>query len=123
MQRPLVTDAYDLVQSSLLGDAAEHASIGILVADDDMRLLAANRYACELLGYDRDELLSLHTTDISPSPGAREQWAEMLRRGEIASESTIVRKDGTELDIHFFAGVTKMASMQMYLAFVRPLTA
>ena len=39
-----------LVQSILLGDAVEHAPVAILVADEEMRYVAVNNYACELLG-------------------------------------------------------------------------
>ena len=54
-----------LVQSILLGDAVEHAPVAILVADEEMRYVAANLTACELLGYTRDELLRLRVTDVA----------------------------------------------------------
>jgi PAS domain-containing protein len=46
----------DLVQSTLLGELLEHASVGVLAADSG-RYIAANEYACELTGYERAELI------------------------------------------------------------------
>ena len=40
-----------LIQMSLLGEAVEHAPVGIFVFDDEGRYVAVNAYACELLGY------------------------------------------------------------------------
>ena len=60
-----------LVQSVLLGEAVEHAPVAILVADDEMRYVAANATACELLGYTREELLQLRVTGSGAVPGGR----------------------------------------------------
>ena len=60
-----------LVQSVLLGEAVEHAPVAILVADDEMRYVAANATACELLGYTREELLQLRVTGPGAVPRGR----------------------------------------------------
>ena len=57
-----------LVQSVLLGEAVEHAPVAILVADDEMRYVAANATACELLGYTREELLQLRSRTWRSTP-------------------------------------------------------
>ncbi|MEN3272138.1 MAG: hypothetical protein V7636_899, partial [Actinomycetota bacterium] len=40
-----------------MGDGAEHAGIVQFIYDDDGKYVAINRYAADLLGYDRSELL------------------------------------------------------------------
>jgi PAS domain-containing protein len=52
-----------LVQSTLLGELLEHANIGAVAADSG-RYIAANEYACELIGCDRSELIGKPVADI-----------------------------------------------------------
>ena len=92
-----------LVQSVLLGDAVEHAPVAILVADDEMRYVAANQYACELLGYTREELLSKRVTDIARYPEAPEEFGQMVAKGELNGVTTVVRRDGAELKLRYRA--------------------
>lgn len=42
----------------------EHAPIGILIADTGNHYLYANASICNMLGYNRDELIGLHTSNI-----------------------------------------------------------
>ena len=59
-----------LIQSSLLGEAAEHAPFAILVSDEDGRYVAVNQAACTLLGYTREELLACGRDDVDQTGGA-----------------------------------------------------
>jgi PAS domain-containing protein len=43
-----------LIQTALLGEAIESGPALVFVADEEMRYIAVNRYACESLGYARD---------------------------------------------------------------------
>ncbi len=45
-----------LAQSTLLGELVDGAQVGMLAIDAG-RCVAANAYACELLGYEREELI------------------------------------------------------------------
>jgi PAS domain S-box-containing protein len=117
----MIVDAQDLIQTTLLGEAAENAPLGIFVADDEMAHVAVNRHACELLGYEREELLSLKVSDISANPVSHEVYAEMVRRGELRGEGRLLRKDGVEVDVEFWAFSTRVAQMTVYVAFIRPL--
>ena len=49
-----------LIQTALLGEAIESGPALVFVADEEMRYIAVNQYACEALGYTRDELLGMH---------------------------------------------------------------
>jgi PAS domain S-box-containing protein len=104
------------VQSILLGDAIEHAPAVVLVADDEGRYVAANSYACTLLGYERGELLSLHVTDVARYDGAADEYAELVSTRRLAGTSRLRRKDGGEITLVFRAGETKIAGMTYYVA-------
>jgi PAS domain S-box-containing protein len=105
-----------VIQSILLGDAVEHAPVAILVADDEMRFAAANQYACELLGYTREELLEKRVTDIARHPGAPDAFRQMVENGELSGSTTVVRKDGTELRMRHRSSETRIAGLVYYVS-------
>jgi PAS domain S-box-containing protein len=105
-----------LVQSVLLGDAVEHAPVAILVADDEMRYVAVNQYACDLLGYTREELLDKRITDIARYAEAPAEFKQMVASGELSGLTTVVRADGTELKMRFRASETTMAGLLYYVS-------
>jgi PAS domain S-box-containing protein len=109
-----------LVQSILLGDAVENAPVAILVADDEMRYVAANQYACELLGYTREELLEKRVTDVARYPEAPEEFGEMVAKGELEGVSTVVRRDGSELKLRYRARETTIAGLAYYVSVAWP---
>lgn len=75
-----------------------HDSI-FLVDPDSGGILEANRKAWEILGYDRDELLSLRTTDIElvyrHGTDRRSLVARVRHDGHAILDGTLIRKDGT----------------------------
>ncbi|MDC0744604.1 PAS domain-containing sensor histidine kinase [Polyangium mundeleinium] len=76
----------------------EHAFDGILVADDEGRLLDVNPRACELLRAPRDELLRWTVFDLRPPELAaelREAWPAFLEAGRFKAEGPFQRADGT----------------------------
>ena len=117
----MIVDAQDLIQTTLLGEAAENAPLGIFVADDEMGYVAVNRRACELLGYEREELLSLTIADVSPDAPSPQRYGEMIARGELTGKSRLLRKDGSEVEIEYWAFSTQVAQMTVFVGFARPL--
>lgn len=116
----MTRQALDLVQTTLLGEAAEHAPFAILVADESMRYLAVNRAACELLGYRREEILEMHVPDVARDEDAPDLYAELVRTGELSGEMVLTRKDGTRVEVDFTAVRTMVAGMPVYISFARP---
>jgi PAS domain S-box-containing protein len=53
------------VQAGILGRAVDAAPAAVFVTDDEGGFVAANRYACQMLGREREELLSLHLADVA----------------------------------------------------------
>ena len=104
-----------LVQASLIGEAIDLGPVLAFVADEDMRYVAVNQYACDILGYTRSELLALTITDLAPAPGTTERFKEFLARQSVEGESTLRRKDGSDVRVRFFAKETTAAGLTLYV--------
>ena len=109
-----------LVQTVLLGEAVEHAPVAILVADEEMRYVAANATACELLGYRREELLKLRVTDVARYPDASGEFEAMIANGELSGRTTVLRKDASELKLRHRSSETSIAGLTYYVAILWP---
>ena len=109
-----------LVQSVLLGEAVEHAPVAILVSDDEMRYVAANATACQLLGYTREELLQLRVTDLAQYPEAEGELEAMIATGELIGRTTVRNKDGSLRSLRHRSAETKIAGLTYYVAVLWP---
>src|SRR5918996_961472 len=78
--------AEPLIQASLLGEAIDHGPVAVFVADDDLRYIAVNEFACSLLGYSREELLGLSSTDVMRNAGSEQ--ADFVGHGD-----AVLRRD------------------------------
>jgi PAS domain S-box-containing protein len=103
-----------IVQSTLLGELLENARIGALAVDEG-RYVAANAYACEVLGYARLELIGTRVGELHPESDLPRQFAEIQHGHRTGGELTITRKDGEELHVHYRAVPTKLAGMNILL--------
>jgi diguanylate cyclase (GGDEF)-like protein/PAS domain S-box-containing protein len=77
----------------------EHATDGILMADEQKRLRNCNPAICGMMGYSPEEILRLGVVDICPEkdvPYVLEQFGKQLR-GEISlsTDIPVKRKDGS----------------------------
>ena len=77
----------------------EQTLVGVVVASPDRRLVEVNQAACDLLGYDRDELLRLTWTDLThpddlTADRARNQSLLAGETGSTRFEKRFIRKDG-----------------------------
>jgi PAS domain S-box-containing protein len=109
-----------LMQTVLLGEAVEHAPVAILVADEEMRYVAANATACELLGYTRDELLRLRVPDVASYPEAEGEFEAMIAAGELVGRTTVLCKDGSRRNLRHRSSETTIAGLAYYVAILWP---
>jgi PAS domain S-box-containing protein len=93
------------VQSTLLGELLEHASIGALAADSG-RYIAANKHACELTGYDRSELIGRPVGELCRQHGS----------GVIA----LGCKDGAEVEVAYRVVEAELAGIPVTLSLFWP---
>jgi len=103
----------DLLHQALLGEAADTASVGISVYDDDGRIVALNKGAAELLGYTRDELLTHDIADFTEGGIDR----SVLRRSSLREGVRLVhRKDGSAIPAAFVVGTARLAGLPYFFA-------
>jgi PAS domain S-box-containing protein len=82
----------------------ENALDAIVVFDNEGRYVDANPAAGDLLGYSRNELLSMKISDVTP-PGERENmpddWRGFRERGRFSDEYQLQCKDGSLREVEF----------------------
>ena len=106
----------DLIQASLLGEAVDRSPALVFVADENMRYAAVNVRACELLGYERSELVGMQVTDVARYVDAPVEYADMKEQRGRADVAVLTRKDGTTFRFRYVAGETKVAGMPYYVS-------
>ena len=70
---------------------------GVLFADTAGNIYDVNRTFCEMVGWQRADLIGLHISQLVDPDELKERPAqveEFLRRGEIVSQRLFCRKDG-----------------------------
>jgi len=101
---------------TLLGEAVEHAPVGVFVFDEQGRYVAANAYACEQLGYTRDELLELRLGELAVSQrDALQEYERVVSGGAAEGVTRARRKDGSVVALRFRARETTIAGMTFYI--------
>jgi PAS domain-containing protein len=76
-----MNEGFDVTQLALLGEAAECLEdVAVFVWDDDRNYVAVNQAACEIVGKQRDELLSMRVGDMTANR-ASPLFEQMLRGG------------------------------------------
>jgi PAS domain S-box-containing protein len=108
--------AEPLIQASLLGEAIDHGPVAVFVADDDLRYIAVNEFACSLLGYSREELLGLGVTETTQGSSGQDLVAHGVRDGRLQ----LVAKDGTEIAVAYRTSETTVAGMRFYVVIAWP---
>lgn len=76
----------------------EMAPIGVIVVDDDGKLVEVNRADSTMTGYEREELLGMDVADLYPSDqreAARERFRRLRSEGPKTFEAHFLRRDGT----------------------------
>ena len=106
----------DLIQASLLGEAVDRGPALVFVADENMRYAAVNVRACEVLGYERAELVGMEVTDVARYQDAPAEYENMKEQRGRADVAVLTRKDGTTFRFRYVAGETKVAGMPFYVS-------
>jgi PAS domain S-box-containing protein len=113
---PLARAEADALQETLLGEALEHAPVGALVLDEAGHYLAANRMACRLTGYSREELLGLRPTDLAVDPTSVAEVLRAMTLGELDHGATRIRcKDGKCVSVEYRVGATRSGGLPFYV--------
>ena len=104
------------IQQLLLYDAIDKSPALIFVADDEMRYLAVNNTACAVLGYSREELLSLRVTDIVVSAEAPTLYQRMMDDQSQQGDVDLLTKDGAHLPFIYEAAQADIAGTRYWIS-------
>lgn len=94
----------------------------LFVVSPEGKYIEVNYAACQLLGYERTELLELAMRDVTPSHLYEEnvmKFTELKQKGKMFEEIVFRRKDGIELNAEIYGTVLKDGN---YLGTVRDIT-
>ncbi|MGZ4335095.1 MAG: PAS domain S-box protein [Gaiellaceae bacterium] len=110
-------DVHAMVQQTLLGDAWEHAAVGVAVFSDDGRYIACNRAFVRLTGYEREEVLRMRVgVDLAHDREANSRlFDEIVADTRTTGSATLRRKDGGVVPVNFWAIETRAANLPFYL--------
>lgn len=107
---------------SAIGDAA------ILHSADPAAVVMCNPAACQLYGYQEDELIGKSIADLSPDDEAyapvmaERQIDRAMERGEAMFEWQALRKDGSRVWVEVLLRPCEIAGQPLVLAMVRDIT-
>jgi PAS domain S-box-containing protein len=103
----------------------EQASDAVFLETLDGQILDANAHACRLLGYEYEELTSLHVSEIVP-PEVRkilpQVTQEELSVGGIRIEAENLHKDGTRIPVEVNTTLMEVGGEWLVLALVRDIS-
>jgi PAS domain S-box-containing protein len=105
-----------LIQTALLGEAIEGGPALVFVADEEMRYIAVNQFACDALGYTREELLALQVSQVARDAAAPAEYDEMLARGLRHGTAELTRKDGSTAEFFYRAAKTTVAGLTFFVS-------
>jgi PAS domain S-box-containing protein len=108
--------AEELIQTALLGEAVDVGPALVFVADEEMKYIAVNKRACDVLGYSRDELLRLRVNEVAREADSGTQYDEMLSRGFRHGTAVLTRKDGSEIELAYQARETVAAGLKLFVS-------
>jgi len=94
----------------------DHALDVVILANDSMRLVDANPSAVALLGYSRDELLTMTVADITSSEHREAvwpQWNAFLEAGTAQGELQLSSRNGSRIDVEFRAVANILPSLHL----------
>jgi two-component system sensor histidine kinase ChiS len=120
-ERKRTEEALRLAQFSL-----DHSADGILWLTPDGQFLYVNDAACEALGYNRQELLSLTVADINPDlqpmPVWQQRWETLKQQSFLTYESRHRHKSGYVFPVEVTANYLKFRGKEYLCASVRNIT-
>jgi len=103
----------------------DHASDAVYWIAEDGALVDVNDTACQVLGYERDELLSMSILDISQDL-AREEWPQIWRsvreQGSVLVQGLHRTKSGRVFPVEVSSSYQEFGGRKFHCAFVRDIT-
>lgn len=105
--------------------SVDRAAEGIVWISPDGRILYVNDQECRMLGYTRDEMLSMKVWDINPArtpESFTERWVMFRDRKTWVMESRHRTKSGKMIPVEVTGHYISVGDKELYYAFVRDIT-
>jgi PAS domain S-box-containing protein len=103
-------------RNDIIAAAVDAAPVCVFVADAEMRYVAVNAYACELLGYSEEELLGMRVSDVATYDEAPREYAALIENAYLQGASRLRSKDGEELQLNYVAGEVEIEGEILYVS-------
>ncbi len=115
--------ALELLQETLIGEAAARGAAAVFVTGDDLRYVAVNEAACDVLGYTRDELLALPVSDvvISTAEKLRNASLDVMDGQTLYGTARVRRKDGDEFSVRYVSFRGSISALRQVVTVTWPL--
>ncbi|MBN1184468.1 MAG: PAS domain S-box protein [Bacteroidales bacterium] len=103
----------------------DNSRITIFQVDDDGNIYYTNKYACDILGYTKEELLSMKIWDIDTTLNA-EKWIvhrkKTYEKISFSMESKHRRKNGEEFPVDVFISMVEYGGKSISFSFVQDIS-
>lgn len=106
----------------------EHAGDAIFTHDFDGRLLDVNQWACQSLGYSREEMLAMTVQDLIAEDSSEEKehgrrfWEKLEPEGPVTFECNYRCRNGGELPVEVRIALIRLTGQKLILALARDIT-
>ncbi len=101
------------------------AADGIYWMNKEGQFVYVNDLGCEILGYDKDELLRLTIFDVNPHATIEkwnDTWDKIIETGLLNTESIHKRKDGTEFPVEISSSFVRIENSEFINGFARDIS-
>jgi PAS domain S-box-containing protein len=109
-----------LLQITLLGEAVEHAPLGVFVFDERGEYVAVNRSGCELLGHEREDILGARIGAFAAQPEEARRSYRAVAEGASDGITRVRRGDGSVVEVEFRASETSIGGVTFYIGMAWP---
>jgi len=103
----------------------ENLHEGYILVDEDANIHDVNPAYCEMVGYSREELLTMNLTEVRPGMSLsyqKEFIEDVIQKGSKEFETKHRRKDGTMVDLKASAAAIEKEDKIYFAGFVRDVT-
>ncbi len=104
----------------------EQAADAVVVHDFEGNIKIANRQACQMFGYTKDELLSKNISSFDPQVNRQDHrknfWEKLRPNEHITIESVVHQKDGNKIPVEVRQGLIEIGSEKLVLGMARDIS-
>jgi len=101
----------------------EYATDGIMIMDGNGNILDVNQKACEIYGFDRDEIVNTGINLLAADKPLLKERLDRLMKGEsLLYETQHLKKDGKKVTLEITANAIEAEGKVLIQAFVRDIT-